>query len=129
MGTIIAVTEEDIFPAIGEAGFERLVAAFYRQVPGDSILGPMYPREDLEGAEYRLRMFLIGRFGGPPTYIEQRGHPRLRMRHFPFQIDQAARDRWMQLMANALDEAQLPPEADAVLRHFFEGMSSFMMNS
>jgi hemoglobin len=89
----------------------------------------MYPADDLEGAEYRLCMFLIGRFGGPPTYIEERGHPRLRMRHLPFQVNQAARDRWMQLMTKALDETALPPEADAVLRHFFEGMSSFMMNS
>jgi hemoglobin len=123
------VTEEEIYPAIGEDGFRRLIAAFYRQVPGDSILGPMYPADDLEGAEHRLCMFLIGRFGGPPTYIEERGHPRLRMRHLPFQVNQAARDRWMQLMTKALDETALPPEADAVLRHFFEGMSSFMMNS
>jgi hemoglobin len=121
--------EEDIYPTIGDDGFRRLVAAFYRQVPADSILGPMYPAEDLEGAEYRLRMFLVGRFGGPPTYIEERGHPRLRMRHLPFRIDQTGRDRWMQLMSNALDETQLPPDADAVLRRFFEGMSSFMMNS
>lgn len=121
--------EQDVYPTIGADGFTRLVAAFYRQVPADSILGPMYPTEDLEGAEYRLRMFLIGRFGGPMTYIEERGHPRLRMRHVPFRIDQAARDRWMQLMTTALDETQLPPEADAVLRHFFDGMSSFMMNS
>ena len=121
--------EEDVYKTIGEDGFRRLVAAFYRQVPDDSILGPMYPREDLEGAEYRLCMFLIGRFGGPPTYIEERGHPRLRMRHLPFRIDQAARDRWMQLMKAALDDAKLPPEADEVLRRFFDGMSSFMMNS
>ena len=123
------MTEEEVFLTIGEDGFRRLVAAFYRQVPADSILGRLYPAEDLEGAEERLRLFLIGRFGGPPTYIEQRGHPRLRMRHLPFRIDQAARDRWMLLMTIALDEAQLPPEADAVLRHFFDGMSSFMMNS
>ncbi len=123
------MTEEDVFGMIGEEGFTKLVAAFYRQVPGDAILGPMYPADDLEGAEYRLRMFLIGRFGGPPTYIMERGHPRLRMRHIPFQIDQAARDRWMQLMSNALNETKLPAEADAILRHFFEGMSSFMMNS
>jgi len=123
------VTEEDIYGLIGDEGFTKLVAAFYRQVPGDAILGPMYPADDLEGAEYRLRMFLIGRFGGPPTYIMERGHPRLRMRHVPFQVDQAARDHWMQLMSNALDETKLPAEADAILRHFFEGMSSFMMNS
>ena len=118
-----------MYSAIGEDGFRRVVAAFYRQVPGDSILGPMYPSEDLEGAEDRLSLFLIGRFGGPPTYIEQRGHPRLRMRHLPFQVNQAARDRWMQLMTTALMEAQLPAEANAVLWKFFDSMSSFMMNS
>ena len=123
------MTEEDVYPEIGEAGFHGLVAAFYRQVPGDSILGPMYPSAELADAERRLRLFLIGRFGGPPTYIEERGHPRLRMRHLPFKINQAARDRWMQLMANALNETHLPPDADAILRGFFDGMSSFMMNS
>jgi len=125
----VVLLEEEVYTTIGEDGFGRLVAAFYRQIPADTILGPMYAGRDLEGAEYRLRTFLIGRFGGPPTYIEERGHPRLRMRHFPFQINQAARDRWMRLMSKALDETQLPPEADAVLRHFFNGMSSFMMNS
>ena len=123
------MTEAEVYSAIGEDGFRRLVAAFYRQIPGDSILGPMYPRDDMEGSEYRLRTFLIGRFGGPPTYIEERGHPRLRMRHLPFKVDQAARDRWVLLMNNALAEAQLPADADAVLRAFFEGMASFMMNS
>jgi hemoglobin len=123
------VLEQDVYSSIGADGFQRLVAAFYRQVPGDSILGPMYPSHDLEGAEYRMRMFLIGRFGGPPTYIEERGHPRLRMRHAPFQVDQAARDRWMELMTRALDETKLPADADAILRGFFSSMSSFMMNS
>lgn len=123
------VTDEEVYALIGEDGFTRLVAAFYRQIPGDQILGPMYEREDLSGAERRLRTFLIGRFGGPPVYIQERGHPRLRMRHIPFRIDQAARDRWMLLMSNALGETRLPPEADALLRAFFDGMSSFMMNS
>lgn len=118
-----------MYGAIGEDGFARLTAAFYKQVPGDSILGPMYPAADLEGAEYRLRTFLIGRFGGPPTYIQERGHPRLRMRHLPFKVDQQARDRWMQLMTTALMEVQLPQEPTAILYRFFEGMSSFMMNS
>ena len=83
--------DSEIFQAVGEDGFERLVAAFYRQVPGDDVLGPMYPPDDLVGAEQRLRDFLVGRFGGPPRYIEQRGHPRLRMRHAPFPIDSRAR--------------------------------------
>jgi hemoglobin len=121
--------DAQIFEAIGEEGFERLVAAFYRQVPSDDILGPMYPSDDLEGAERRLRDFLIGRFGGPPRYIEQRGHPRLRMRHAPFTIDAAARDRWVTLMSRALEEVALPREVELALRPFFEGVATMMINS
>jgi hemoglobin len=120
--------EADVYAAIGEDGFARLVHAFYAQVPGDEILGRMYPPNDLAGAEERLREFLIGRFGGPQRYIESRGHPRLRMRHAPFAIDQRARDRWMSLMSRALDETALPSEADAALRSFFEQTATFMMN-
>jgi hemoglobin len=122
------VDDQEIFSVIGEDGFRRLVAAFYRQVPQDDLLGPMYPAHDLAGAEERLRDFLIYRFGGPPRYIEERGHPRLRMRHFPFAIGQAARDRWVQLMNNALAEAALPAEAESMLREFFEGVATFMIN-
>jgi hemoglobin len=121
--------DSEIFEAIGEQGFERLVAAFYRQVPGDDILGPMYPADDLDGAEQRLRDFLIGRFGGPPRYIEQRGHPRLRMRHAPFAITGDARNRWVELMSRALEEAQLPREVELALRPFFEGVATMMMNT
>jgi hemoglobin len=120
--------EFEVYSAIGAEGFARLVAAFYRQVPQDDILGPMYPASDFPGAEQRLRDFLIGRFGGPQTYIEQRGHPRLRARHSPFLINQAARDRWMRLMENALREASLPVKAEEFLRAFFDEMSTFMIN-
>ena len=109
------ISEGEIYGQIGEEGFARLVAAFYRQVPGDDILGPMYPADDLPGAEERLKDFLVGRFGGPQRYIEQRGHPRLRMRHMPFKLDQRARDRWVQLMDRALEEAQLPKESKDLL--------------
>ena len=122
------MTEDQIFPLVGEEGFTRLVAAFYRQVYQDDILGPMYPQHDREGSEQRLRDFLIYRFGGSPRYMEQRGHPRLRMRHIPFHINQAARDRWMQLMTQAFAEAALPQEAEQYLRDFLEKMSSFMIN-
>ena len=118
----------DIYGTIGEKGFGDLVAAFYRQVPTDDILGPMYPADDLPGAEVRLRDFLVGRFGGPARYIEQRGHPRLRMRHAPFPVTTAARDRWMQLMTRALDETALPPEVDATLRAFFADVATMMIN-
>jgi hemoglobin len=122
------MNEDQSFSLIGEESFARLVAAFYRQVYDDDILGPMYPKEDREGAEHRLRDFLIYRFGGPQRYIEQRGHPRLRVRHSPFQITQAARDRWMQLMDKAFAEAALPKEAEQPLRTFMEQMSTFMIN-
>jgi hemoglobin len=123
------VQELPVYEIIGEEGFEKLVRAFYRQVPGDDILGPMYPKDDIAGAEQRLRDFLVGRFGGPQRYIEQRGHPRLRMRHHPFPITRQARDRWMQLMTNALEEAQLPPEAARFLHGFFDHVATFLMNT
>ena len=122
------MTEADVYPAIGEEGFARLIRAFYAQVPADPILGPMYPADDLAGAEQRLRDFLIGRFGGPARYVEQRGHPRLRMRHMPFAIDTPARDRWVALMDRALDQAQLPDDAASLLREFFHGVATFMIN-
>jgi hemoglobin len=124
----ITVDEANIYLMIGEEGFTRLVAAFYRQVPADEILGRMYPEDDLAGAVQRLRDFLIYRFGGPQRYIEERGHPRLRARHIPFVIDQAARDRWMQLMDKAFTDADLPAEAEQMLRAFIEQMSTFMIN-
>lgn len=122
------IGELQIYDAIGEDGFTRLVRAFYAQVPTDDILGPMYPADDLPGAEERLRDFLIGRFGGPQRYIEQRGHPRLRMRHAPFAIDLHARDRWIALMEKALTDAELPPPVTAILRPFFAQTADFMVN-
>jgi hemoglobin len=123
------VEDNEIYSAIGEDGFERLVAAFYRRVPQDDILGPMYAEDDdLGGAEERLRDFLIYRFGGPPRYIEERGHPRLRMRHIRFPIGQAARDRWLELMSAALVEANFPVEIEVKLRAFFDSTATFLIN-
>ena len=122
------MTEEQVYAAIGDDAFTRLVRAFYAQVPGDDLLGPMYPPHDLAGAEERLRDFLVGRFGGPPRYIEQRGHPRLRMRHAPFAIDTAARNRWVTLMDRALDETNLPEDVTSLLREFFHATATFMIN-
>ena len=122
------MNDQDIYTIIGEEGFERLVAAFYRQVPTDDVLGPMYPKQDLAGSEHRLRDFLVGRFGGPQRYIEERGHPRLRMRHAPFAVDPRARDRWLTLMTRALDEAGLPQEVDAFLREFFAAVANMLVN-
>ena len=120
--------DQEVYSLIGEEGFAKLVGAFYRQVPADPVLGPMYPRHDLAGAEERFREFLIYRFGGPQRYLEQRGHPRLRMRHAPFPVDQAARDRWIQLMEAAFVEAALPAPAEETLREFFSAVATNMMN-
>jgi hemoglobin len=122
------VIEQEVFQAIGEEGFTRLIAAFYCQIPNDDILGPMYAGRDMAAAEGRLRDFLIYRFGGPQRYIEERGHPRLRMRHNPFAIDQSARNRWLELMRIAFQQTQLPPEAAAVLQGFFESTATAMIN-
>ena len=117
-----------VYGLIGEDGFTRLVAAFYRRVATDDILAPMYPKHDLAGAEQRLRGFLIQRFGGPDAYSQTRGHPRLRMRHAPFAIDQPRRDRWVELMEAALAEVQLPEQAAVPLRKFFHDAATFMIN-
>ncbi len=122
------LSENEIYAVIGTEGFDRLCADFYRQIPGDDVLGPMYPADDLPGAERRLRDFLIYRFGGPQDYIQERGHPRLRMRHALFAIDSTARERWMTLMSQALVEAELPDQATEALRLFFEHMTTFLVN-
>lgn len=117
-----------IYGIIGEEGFTQLVRAFYRRVPQDDILGPLYPKHDMAGAEARLRSFLVMRFGGPAHYMEQRGHPRLRMRHAGFPVNRRARDRWVSLMNQALEETTLPAEAAAVLRRFFDDAATFLIN-
>jgi hemoglobin len=118
----------EIYSVLGEMGFTRLASAFYSQVYDDDILGPMYPKDDREGAEQRLRDFLLFGFGGSPRYIELRGHPRLRLRHARFRIDRAARDRWVQLMDNALAATKLPEEAEQCLREFFAKMATTLIN-
>ena len=118
-----------LYSTLGEEGLTKLVAAFYRRVPGDDILGPLYPEQDFAGAEKRLRDFLIFRFGGPDTYIRERGHPRLRMRHASFAVTRAGRDRWVSLMEAAMEEVQTPLEARPVLRKFFNDAAMFMINA
>jgi hemoglobin len=120
--------ENRIFDHVGEEGFTRLVAGFYARVRLDPVLAPLYPPDDWEGAEERLRDFLIGRFGGPQRYVERRGHPRLRMRHAPFPVDKEARDRWMAAMEASLAEADLDPDATEYLRGFFAQVATFLQN-
>jgi hemoglobin len=122
------MNDHEVYQAIGEEGFRSLIAAFYRQIPGDDLLGPMYAGRDLVQAEARLRDFLVFRFGGPDRYIENRGHPRLRIRHAPFAVNQAARDRWVHLMNHALEQVALPVEPAATLREFFASTATFLVN-
>ncbi len=121
--------EHTVFAMIGSDGMQRLVAAFYAQVPDDDILGPMYPDDDLAGAEERLRDFLTYRFGGPQNYLQKRGNPMLRGRHSPFQVTPLAAERWMQLMTNAFDVAKLPAEAEAIMKPFLQNVAEFLVNS
>ena len=104
----------------GTDTFDRLVRAFYRGVREDELLAPMYPNEDWEGAIWRLRTFLEQYWGGPTTYSEQRGHPRLRMRHAPFPVTPEAREHWLAHMYAALDEVALPPMHDAAFRDYVD---------
>ena len=119
---------EEVYQRLGEAGITELVAAFYRRIPDDDLIGPMYPADDMEGSEKRLRDFLIFRFGGPDTYIQERGHPKLRMRHVHFKIGDAERDRWMELMVASMDETEVPADLKESLTAFFFQVANFMRN-
>ncbi len=113
----------------GHPTFQRLVARFYAGVAVDPILRPLYPEEDLGPAEERFRMFLEQYWGGPTTYSDQRGHPRLRMRHAPFRIGIRERDAWLARMRVAVDESELGPELAATLWDYFEHAATFMINA
>ena len=113
----------------GADAFRRLVHRFYVGVADDPVLRPLYPEADLEPAEDRLRMFLEQYWGGPKTYSEQRGHPRLRMRHEPFRITSVERDAWLRHMGDAVDELDLAPEPRAMLWDYFEHAAQFMVNA
>ncbi len=118
----------EIVATLGETPLRRLVGGFYQRVRQDDLIGPMYPADDWEGAEKRLADFLVYRMGGAPTYLEQRGHPRLRARHFPFPIGTAERDRWLELMGQALQEAALPERETALMTQFFAQVADAMRN-
>ncbi len=113
----------------GEATFRRIIGRFYQQVAADEILQPIYPEDDLGPAEERLRLFLMQYWGGPHTYSEQRGHPRLRMRHAPFTIGPIERDAWLRCMRIAVDEADLAEPYRRQLWEYLEMAANSMMNS
>ena len=112
----------------GEETFRRLVARFYAGVAADPVLRRLYPEEDLGPAEDRLRMFLVQYWGGPRTYSEQRGHPRLRMRHAPFGIGTRERDAWLRHMREAVDSLELPAEQEQTLWRYLEMAAHSMQN-
>jgi hemoglobin len=121
---------QSFYDAVGGADtFHPLVAAFYRRVAEDPILRPLYPEQDLGPAEIRFRMFLEQYWGGPKTYSEQRGHPRLRMRHAPFAVTPTARDRWLELMRAALDEVKLEPDRDQEIWTYLVMAAHSMVNT
>jgi hemoglobin len=113
----------------GHATFQRLIDVFYSRVETDPVLRPLYPDEDLGPAAERLRMFLEQYWGGPRTYSEVRGHPRLRARHVPFRVDEAARVAWLANMRAALDEVGLHPEADRVLWDYLRTAAQMLVNT
>ncbi len=113
----------------GRPTFEKLVRAFYAGIETDPVLLPMYPADDLEGAIQRLTGFLEQYWGGPGTYSEERGHPRLRMRHMPFTVNPDARDRWLLHMRAAVDSLELSPLHDATLWGYLERAAHAMVNT
>ena len=121
-----------VYDAVGGMEtFEKLVGGFYAQVREDDLIGPMYPQQDWEGAEQRLTLFLVQYWGGPQLFSEQRGHPRLRMRHAPYPIGMAAHDRWLELMGNSLaqiDEETIPPAYRAMIWDHMERVAAMLIN-
>ncbi len=113
----------------GRPTFEKLVRAFYAGVADDPVMRPMYPEQDLEGAIQRLTGFLEQYWGGPGTYSEERGHPRLRMRHQPFRVNPNARDRWLAHMRSAIDTLELSPLDDATLWAYLDRAAHAMVNT
>ena len=118
----------NVFDAVGENGFTRLVDHFYTGVAADPVLQPLYPAGDMDGARRRLTLFLIQYWGGPDTYSRERGHPRLRMRHAPFAIGMAEREAWLALMREAVASLVLSPEVESALMGYFEPASMAMIN-
>ena len=120
---------QTLYDRLGEESFAKLTRVFYEQVSQDPVLKPMYPEEDLGPAERRLRMFLEQYWGGPDTYQQERGHPRLRMRHFPFKIGPKAKQAWLDAMRKAVDSLQLSPLDDGELWSYLDRAAQAMQNS
>ena len=120
----------NVFEAAGgEPTFRELVGRFYARVATDPVLRAVYPEEDLSGATERLTLFLIQYWGGPNTYSQQRGHPRLRLRHQPFAIGRRERDAWLAQMTAAVDSMELAPAVSKALLDYFDAASTAMINT
>ena len=118
-----------LYEAVGGLPFfERLVAAFYDGVMPDPVLGPLYPPDDIDGAKRRLSLFLAQYWGGPHTYMEERGHPMLRMRHAPFRIGATERDHWLLHMAAAVEQCTPPGEIRDMLMGYFVPAADHLRN-
>lgn len=125
----MADAELNVYEAAGgDPVFEKLVEVFYTRVEADAVLRTMFP-EDLEPGKRWQFLFLTQLFGGPARYVQERGHPRLRMRHMPFVIDQDGRDRWLRCMLEAIDEVGIAEPARSAMRDYFERGSAFMVNT
>lgn len=119
-----------VYDAVGGSEtFRLLVDRFYAGVATDPVLRPLYPEEDLSGARERLRMFLEQYWGGPRTYSERRGHPRLRLRHAPFRIGPAERDAWLGHMRRALESLQLPESLATTMWDYFVSAAHSLVNT
>jgi hemoglobin len=124
------VTEASFYDRVGgEPTFRKLVDEFYAGVAGDPVMRPMYPEADLGPANDRLRLFLMQYWGGPGTYSQERGHPRLRMRHAPFKVGPVERDAWLAHMRAAVDTLNLAPDLEQELWAYLERAAFFMVNS
>jgi len=125
--------EQPLYDRVDPEFFTRLVDRFYDAVLVDPVLAPLYPPEDLDGARERLRLFLTQFWGGPQTYSDQRGHPRLRMRHAPFVIGEVQREAWFRLMSNAVgaevEAGALSEQDEAAMLAYFDHSARFMINS
>ncbi|MGB0326622.1 MAG: globin [Akkermansiaceae bacterium] len=122
------INEALIYATLGETGFTRLTSAFYRRMRNDDLVGAMYPDDDWDGAEARLRDFLLFRFGADERYLVKRGHPRLRARHLPFRVGTVERDRWVELMQEAADEVIADDFIRESLMTFFAQVADFLRN-
>lgn len=126
MGRVTTTFYEEIG---GFETFRKIVATFYEGVAGDEVLRPLYPEADLGPAEERFLLFLVQYWGGPTTYSEQRGHPRLRMRHAPFAVNPEAKDRWLRHFRAGLDSVGLTPEQDEKFWDYVTHAAQFMVNT